>query len=95
MKLISDTNNFDKDYFLSLGGREWTQHGHDRVYITCDVLNKFLTEIGEGTVNYGERNNRIFFDAQENAVMRSYKQKKPSVVVNLNDIECNDNAQND
>lgn len=66
---------------IELGGKEWNKEGMDRVYITNEILNVLLSEQGKGSVNYGERNNKIFFDVKVNAVMRSYKGKKPKVEI--------------
>ncbi len=70
-----------KDKIIELGGKEWKKNGMDRVYITSQILNKLEDERGEANTTYGERNNKIFFDVNANAVMRSYKGKKPSVEI--------------
>ena len=70
-----------KNKMIELGGNEWAQNDMERVYINNDILNVLLTEKELGGVNFGERNNKIFFDVKANAVMRSYKGKKPSVEI--------------
>ena len=78
---MSATRTLLKDKVIGLGGKAWSKHGKDRVYITCDILNVLLEELDKGAVNYGERNNKIFLDCEKNAIMRSYKGKKPTVEI--------------
>ncbi len=66
---------------VELGGKEWEKGDIKRIYITTDILNTLRAEKGLSDVCYGERNNKIFFDVVKNAVMRSYKGKKPSVEI--------------
>jgi hypothetical protein len=84
----TETNNTNgninmniKDKILELGGKEWIKNDMERVYISNEILNKLLLERGCNEVNFGERNNKIFFDVNANAVMRSYKGKKPSALI--------------
>jgi hypothetical protein len=70
-----------KQKIINLGGKEWTKHDMERVYITSDMLNVLLEEQGKGSYRLSERNNKIFYDVKANAVMRSYKGKKPSVEI--------------
>ena len=70
-----------KQKIINLGGKEWTKHDMERVYITSDIFNLLLTEKGRPGRYLGERNNKIFYDVKANAVMRSYKGKKPSVEI--------------
>ena len=80
LKMASEEKT-TKEKIIDLGGKEWIKNGMDRVYISCEILNILLEEKGEGSVNFGERNNKIFYDATKNAVMRSYKNKKPSIEI--------------
>ena len=66
---------------IELGGKEWKKNGMERIYIANDILNILRAEKDLGEVSYGERNNKIFFDVSLNAVMRSYKGKKPAVEI--------------
>ncbi len=68
-----------KEYLIQLGGKEWTKNDIERVYMSNEVLNKILEEKGLSSVNYGERNNKIFFDVKTGSIMRSYKGKKPTL----------------
>lgn len=70
-----------KDKIIKLGGKEWHKDDMNRVYITNEILNVLLAEQGKGAVKFGERNNKIFYDLKTNAVMRSYKGKKPQVEI--------------
>lgn len=62
-----------KQDFLSMGGKEWSKNGMERVYISESAFNELM-----GT-SLGGRNNKFFFDCNTNALMRSYKGKKPTV----------------
>lgn len=70
-----------KQKIINLGGKEWTKHDMERVYITSDIFNLLLAEKGRTGRYLGTRNNKIFYDVKANAVMRSYKGKKPSVEI--------------
>lgn len=70
-----------KNKIIEMGGNEWERGEMSRVYITNDILNKLRDEKGLSPVSYGERNNKLFFDVSANAIMRSYKGKKPEVEV--------------
>ena len=70
-----------KDKIIKLGGKEWTKGELERVYITSEILNILEEEKGLGISNYGERNNKIYFDIQLNSIMRRYKNKKPQVEI--------------
>ena len=68
-----------KNKVIELGGNEWNKNGMERVYITCDILNKLSSE----GASYGERNNKIFLDVKTGKIMRSYKGKKPTLEFDL------------
>lgn len=71
-----------KDKIIKLGGKEWNKYDKERVYITPDIFNILLAEKGEDRGgNYSTRNNKIFYDIKANAIMRSYKGKKPQVEI--------------
>jgi len=70
-----------KSKIIGLGGKEWIKNDIERVYINNEIFNVLLSEEGKGSVNYGESNNKIFFDVKANAIMRSYKNKKPQVEI--------------
>lgn len=68
-----------KNKIIELGGNEWTKGEMERVYINNEILNILRKERELPPVNFGASNNKIFFDVKLNAVMRSYKGKKPAV----------------
>ncbi len=68
-----------KSKIIELGGKEWIKGEMERVYINNEILNILREERELSPVNFGERNNKIFFDVKLSAVMRSYKGKKPAV----------------
>ena len=72
----------NKERIIELGGKEWVKNDMERVYINNEILNTLRVEQGlPGGYCLGERNNKIFFDAKANAVMRSYKGKKPTIEI--------------
>lgn len=77
---MNQMNNL-KNKIIELGGNEWAKNDMDRVYINNDIHNTLREEKGLSSINFGERNNKVFFDVKANAVMRSYKGKKPSVEI--------------
>jgi len=68
-----------KSKIIELGGSEWLKGEMERVYINNEILNILREERDLSPVNFGASNNKIFFDVKQNAVMRSYKGKKPAV----------------
>ena len=64
----------NKQDFLNIGGKEWTKEGIERVYLSAEIFN-----ILQGT-SLSDNTNKFFFDCKSNALMRSYKSKKPQVV---------------
>lgn len=70
-----------KNKIIEMGGKEWTKNGMERVYIDSSILNKLEEEKGLLKSRFGANNNKIFFDVKANAVMRSYKGKKPSIEI--------------
>jgi len=64
-----------KQDFINMGGKVWEKHGKNRVYINAEQFNEL-----RGTA-FGDNNNRFFFDCETNALMRSYKGKKPAVEI--------------
>ena len=70
-----------KNKIIEMGGKEWTKNDMERVYIDGSILNKLEEEKGLMNSNFGANNNIIFFDVKANAVMRSYKGKKPTVEI--------------
>ena len=80
---MNNSTKENKEKLIKLGGKEWVKDDMNRVYITCDILNILLEEKGLMTVNFGERNNKIFFDIKSNSILRSYKNKKPVTELEL------------
>ena len=62
-----------KQDFINLGGKEWVKGEMERVYINADVFNEIKS------TNLSDKTNKFFFDCKTNALMRSYKGKKPKV----------------
>ena len=70
-----------KNKLIELGGKEWIKNDMERVYISNEILNVLQEEKNLMKSNFGENNNKIFLDVKKNAVMRSYKNKKPAVEI--------------
>ena len=65
------------DQILEVGGKVWEQHGFKRIYMTCAQFN----QVTGSDYNLNDNNNKIFYDFATNAIMRSYKGKKPTLEV--------------
>ena len=74
---MTTLNIENKARIIGMGGKEWVKNGMDRVYISCAILNVLRAEKELAQVNYSESSNKMFFDTEKNAVMRSYKGKAP------------------
>ena len=74
-------NGFTKksiaDQLLEMGCKVWEKAGFKRIYMTCAQLNKATGR----DYSLSDTNNKIFFDYAANAIMRSYKGKKPTIEV--------------
>lgn len=62
---------------IAAGGKAWEKHGFKRIYMTVAQFN----EVTGRAYSLSDSNNKIFFDYAANAIMRSYKGKKPTVEV--------------
>ena len=62
---------------LSMGCKTWEKGSIKRIYMTVAQFN----EVTGRTYSLNDNNNKIFFDYATNAIMRSYKGKKPTVEV--------------
>ena len=62
-----------KEKFLELGGKEWKKGNIHRIYITADIFNQIME------TRFSDSRNKFFFDCKKNALMRSYRGKKPSI----------------
>lgn len=65
----------NKQDFIALGGKEWIRDDMERVYLNADQYNNLM-----GT-SFSDKSNKFFFDCKTNALMRSYKGKKPQVEI--------------
>lgn len=65
------------EQILEVGGKLWESHGFKRIYMTCDQFN----QVTGRDYNLNANNNKIFYDFDKNAIMRSYKNKRPNVEV--------------
>lgn len=73
--VLSNTVKSIADQILEVGGNLWEKHGFKRIYMTCAQFNK----VTGNTWTMNDNNNKFFYDFAANAIMRSYKGKKPTV----------------
>ena len=71
----SESNIFAK--IIAVGGKTWEKHGFKRIYMTVAQFN----EVTGANFTLSDSKNKIFFDYVANAIMRSYKGKRPTVEV--------------
>ena len=64
-----------KKEIIELGGKEWSNHGKNRVYMTCEIFNK----VTKSACRLNDSKNKFFYDLDQNAILRSYKGKKATV----------------
>ena len=62
---------------IAAGGKAWEKHGLKRIYMTVAQFNA----VTGANYTLSDSNNKIFFDCAANAIMRSYKGKRPTVEV--------------
>ena len=70
-----------KNKIIELGGKVWEKGDIKRVYFNCAIFNELLKINNQGQVNLSDSNNKFFYCETQNAVMRSYKSKKPTVEI--------------
>lgn len=59
----------------AMGLQVWDKNGKKRIYMSCAQYN----EITGCNYSLNNQKNKIFYDFEANAIMRSYKNKKPSI----------------
>lgn len=62
---------------ISMGCKIWEKGSIKRIYMT---VAQFNTVTGR-TYSLNENNNKIFYDYTANAIMRSYKGKRPTIEI--------------
>jgi len=62
---------------LAIGLKVWEKGSMKRIYMTCNQLNQ-VTNKG---FSLNDSKNKIFYDFETNAIMRSYKSKKATIEV--------------
>ena len=65
------------DQLIEAGAKVWEKGNMKRIYMTCSQFNKVTGR----DYNLNDNNNKIFYDFATNAIMRSYKGKKPTLEV--------------
>lgn len=62
---------------LEMGCKIWEKGSIKRIYMTVAQFN----EATGRTYSLNENNNKIFYDYAANAIMRSYKGKRPTIEI--------------
>ncbi|MFB6347875.1 hypothetical protein ACFBZI_07720 [Moraxella sp. ZJ142] len=62
---------------LEMGCKIWEKGDIKRIYMTVEQFN----QVTDREYNLNANNNKIYYDFAKNAIMRSYKGKKPTVEV--------------
>ena len=65
------------DKIIEAGGKLWEKGDMKRIYMTCEQFNV----VTGCEYSLSNSNNKIFYDFSTNAIMRSYKGKKPQIEV--------------
>lgn len=76
-EIYSNKTESIADKVFAAGGKLWEKAGFKRIYMTCNQFNKVTGR----DYSLNDNNNKIFYDYAANAIMRSYKGKKPSIEV--------------
>lgn len=76
-EIYSNQSKSIADKLLAAGLKVWEKGSMKRIYMTCAQFN----EITDRDYNLNNNNNKIFYDYATNAIMRSYKGKKPQIEV--------------
>ena len=66
-----------KQDFINLGGKEWNNHGKERVYINKAIYEEHFFPAAAII----EKWNKIYFDCEKNALIRQYRNKKPKIEI--------------
>lgn len=62
---------------ISMGCKIWEKGSIKRIYMTVEQFN----EATGRTYSLNENNNKIFYDYTADAIMRSYKGKRPTIEI--------------
>lgn len=69
--------NLNAEQILEVGGKLWEKGEMKRIYMTCAQFN----QVTGRHYSLNDEKNKIFYDFATNAIMRSYKGKKPTLEV--------------
>lgn len=61
----------------AMGLKIWEKHSFKRIYMTCEQFNQATGS----DWSFNDNNNKIFYDFDMNAIMRSYKGKRPQIEI--------------
>lgn len=75
--ILSETTKSIQEKLIEMGCTIWEKHGKKRIYMTVAQFN----EATGRTYSLNDSNNKIFYDYAANAIMRSYKGKRPTIEI--------------
>lgn len=75
--ILSETTKSIPEQLIEMGCTIWEKHGKKRIYMSVAQFNA----VTGYNYSLNDRNNKIFFDYAANAIMRSYKGKRPTIEI--------------
>lgn len=74
---MKDLNTNIAERLFGMGLKTWEAHGKKRIYMSVAQFN----EVTGANYTLNDRKNRIFYDFEANAILRSYNGKRPKIEV--------------
>ena len=75
--ILSQAKKSFAEILLDLGLKVWEKGSMKRIYMTCKQFN----QVTGRDYQLNDRKNKIFFDFEKNAIMRSYNNGRPQIEV--------------
>ena len=73
--ILSQTTNSIVDTLLEMGLKVWENYGKKRIYMNADKFN----EVTGYCWRLSDSSNKFFYDFETDAIMRVYKNGKPTI----------------
>ena len=75
--ILAQASTSVTDTLLGMGLKVWEKGNMKRIYMTCKQFNQATGR----DYQLNDRKNKIFFDFEKNAIMRSYNNGRPQIEV--------------
>ena len=75
--ILAQASTSVADTLLGMGLKVWEKSNIKRIYMTCKQFN----QVTGRDYQLNDRKNKIFFDFEKNAIMRSYNNGRPQIEV--------------